>query len=412
MDRRNCVFLSCLRAAVGGAPVEERPNLTAGDWSAIFQMAQAHHVLPMVYEAARTQSVLAQAPFMASLKRSVMQQVALQTVKTNEFLELYAHLRSRGLKPLVVKGLVCRNLYPRPDHRISGDEDLLIPRAQAAACMQAMESWGMVTGAAEGEKQQSCEVPYTKPGSPLYIELHKSLFPPESEAYGDLNGFFAGAHTNAIWLKVENAQIKTLGHSDHLFYLICHAFKHFLHSGFGLRQVCDITLYANAYGSMVDWQRLLEQCTRIRAERFAAAIFAIGGKYLTFDRALACYPRIWQEVSVDEGPMLEDLLDAGIYGDGSMSRKHSANMTLSAVAAQKQGRKANGVLRSLFPDAAYLQGRYTYLKKQPWLLPVAWTDRLVRYGFEAGTRKDDQASVSLKLGSRRIALMKQYGIID
>lgn len=32
--------------------------------------------------------------------------------------------------------------------------------------------------------------------------------------------------------------------SDHLFYLICHALKHFYHSGFGIRQVCDILLFA------------------------------------------------------------------------------------------------------------------------------------------------------------------------
>lgn len=108
----------------------------------------------------------------------------------------------------------------------------------------------------------------------------------------------------------------------HLFYLICHAFKHFLHSGFGIRQVCDIVLFANAYGKEIDWIRILQQCREIHADLFTAALFQIGQKYLTFDPSRAGYPQEWQEIQVDEQLMLDDLLEAGIYGDGTMSRKH------------------------------------------------------------------------------------------
>ena len=38
--------------------------------------------------------------------------------------------------------------------------------------------------------------------------------------------------------------------------------------------------------------------------------------------------------------MLEDLLSAGVYGGADMSRKHSSNIILDAVDAQRQGRKA------------------------------------------------------------------------
>ena len=99
----------------------------------------------------------------------------------------------------------------------------------------------------EEELERIYEVPYGKKGSLIYIELHKSLFPPESDAYGDLNRFFENVYTDAIEIKIDNTDIRTMGYTDHLFYLICHAFKHFLHSGFGIRQVCDIILFANAY---------------------------------------------------------------------------------------------------------------------------------------------------------------------
>ena len=93
------------------------------------------------------------------------------------------------------------------------------------------------------------------------------------------------------------------------FYLICHAFKHFLHSGFGIRQVCDIILFANAYGDAIDWERVLKQCREIQADLFAAALFGIGEKYLTFDPERAHYTESWREIQVDETDEIIDDID-------------------------------------------------------------------------------------------------------
>lgn len=61
-----------------------------------------------------------------TVKRQVMKQVMQQTVQTSEFMPLNQKLQAAGITPLVVKGIICRNLYPRPDHRRSGDGDVLI----------------------------------------------------------------------------------------------------------------------------------------------------------------------------------------------------------------------------------------------------------------------------------------------
>ena len=257
------------------------------------------------------------------------------------------------------------------------------------------------------------EVPYGKPGSPIYIELHKCLFPPESTAYGDLNRFFKNVHDRAIKLSIDGKQVVTMGYTDHLFYLICHAFKHFLHSGFGIRQVCDIVLFANAYGKEIDWIRILQQCREIHADLFTAALFQIGQKYLTFDPSRAGYPQEWQEIQVDEQLMLDDLLEAGIYGDGTMSRKHSSNITLNAVSAQKQGKKSDhSVLKTLFPPAKSMEGRYPYLKKHPYLLPVAWISRILKYHQETSKSRDNGAAQAVSIGNQRIELFREYHILD
>lgn len=404
-------FLEVLKSALLGKKADFERELQPEQWQELFSLAQIHHVLPMVYNAVYDAASLQSIPLAMAVKRQTRQQVMVQTQKTSDFLALNRKLCDAGIRPLVVKGIICRNLYPNPDCRVSGDEDILVPAEAFGAAHRVMQAYGMSTTAGE-DLPGAYEVPYRKEGSPLYIELHKHLFPPESAAYGDLNRFFEGVHESAVSEEIQGNAVYTMDYTDHLFYLICHAFKHFLHSGFGIRQVCDIILFANRYGARIDWQKVLRNCEEIRADKFAAAMFCIGRKYLTFDPEQAGYPAAWRIIKVNEMPMLEDLLIGGVYGDANMSRKHSSNITLAAVVSDKQGRRpGNAAVSSLFPPAEKLERRYPYLAKRPYLVPVAWCDRLWKYARETRHSRENSASDALKIGNERIALMKEYGIL-
>ena len=409
------LFLQAMRASLENKKVDWEAELETEQWVTLFQMAEIHNVLPLIYDVVYScpSARKTEGEFFAPIKRRTLQMVMMQTQKTNEFLRLYEKLRAAGVRPCVVKGIICRNIYPNPDYRLSSDEDILIPAEQFPLCHETMLAYGMTLSDPEMDIAVAYEVPYGKPGSPIYIELHKSLFPPESEAYGDLNRFFEGVTERLAEVRVQGSQLCTMEPTDHLFYLICHAFKHFLHSGFGLRQVCDIVLYANAYGDQIDWAQILKNCREIHAELFAAALFKIGEKYLCFDADKACYPAFWKELDVDESAMLDDLLDSGVFGDANMSRKHSSNITLNAVSAQKQGKKAgNHVLKTVFPPAKALEGRFPYLKEHPYLLPAAWASRLIHYQKELQQASGNDAAESIRIGNQRIELMKEYGIIE
>lgn len=412
MDALHREFLDILKTALLGEHLTES-SLTEQQLEAIAQLAQQHKVLPLVFDAIHTLPGLSGTEFFVQLRKQSRQQILLQTRKTYDFLQLYQALRASGVTPLVVKGIICRRLYPQPDLRPSSDEDLLIPPDQFALCHEILTQHGLRTQATPAQMETDYEIPYRGEASPLFIELHKHLFPPESEAYGDLNRFFEHAWETAVEETVDGVAVATLTPTDHLFYLIVHALKHFLHSGFGIRQVCDIVLYANAWGSRVDWNTLMDQCRKIRADYFAAAIFQIGRNYLVFDPDTACYPQQWRQLQISEENLLQDVLLGGVYGSSSMSRQHSSNLTLEAVAASKQNRRAgNGLRGSLFPPARKLERRYPWLKKHPWLLPVAWANRIFRYGLETRRSADSSAEEALKIGNQRIALLEEYGIIE
>ena len=403
------LLLEALKASLENKKVNWEMEISNEEWIQLFQKADMHQILPLVYEAVCD----CESHVFASVRKEVRQQVMVQMLKTETFLALYKHLNDEGIYPLLVKGIVCRNLYPNPDYRSSGDEDMLIKPEGFAACHKAMLDFGMVVSKEGEEVLDEFEVPYGKKGSPISIELHKLFFPHDEDVYGELNDFFENAHESAVSVKVRDVEIKTLGYTDHLFYLICHAFKHFLHSGFGIRQVCDIIMFANAYGDRIEWEEMLWKCQKMHAEKFAAAIFKIGEKYLVFDPVKAKYPVSWQELNVDEQALLKDLLDSGVYGASDMSRKHSSTITLNAVKAQKEGKiaKAN-ILKTIFPDLNNMKKAYGYLNKYPFLLPVAWGTRIIRYGKESRNMKGNKASESIRIGNERVELLRQYGIID
>ena len=391
-------FLHIAKAAISGGdlPAEK------ADWPAIFTLANQQKLLPILFEAVRkTPAAEENAALFAVTKQQVIGQVLNQTVRSAEFSDLYHKLRSAGLHPIVVKGQLCSRLYPLRDHRISADDDILIPDGEFFACHEQLLANGLTTDTPKDELASADEVSYTKGGSSLYIELHRHLFDSSEDAHDELNRFFADIQAAEI------DGLLAMPPHEHLLYLLLHAYKHFVRSGIGLRQFCDIGLWARAYHAEIDWQRLHEQCESVHAATFAAAAFRIARDYLGIDFDL---PTPW-DASIDVEPLLHDSLCGGVYGSNDLTRLHSSTVTLNAVKASRTGEKSS-VLRTVFPKREYLERNYPYLKKRPYLLPVAWAQRLAHYASEKQSGAGNSASGSIKLARERIELMKRYGIMD
>ena len=413
MTKQEILFLEALKASLTNTTVTWTTLLSIEEWKSIFELAESHKVLPLVFHAVYSCPAAAslESQMFMVLKRRVLTLTLNQVQRTAEFLKLYEKLAEEGITPLIIKGLICRELYPKPDLRISADEDILVQEEDFENAIKILKSCGMKL---KGELMEGAdEAALISEKGLSYIELHRKLFSQNSKAYGELNNYFTDGFGSKVSLNVQGITIYTMEPEMHLLYLFCHAFKHFLHGGFGIRQVCDIIMFANTYGKENDWQKLLQQCKELHMEKFAAALFKIGKNYLIFDEEKAYFPLEWQSIEIDETALLEDLLGSGIYGSSTLSRKHSSHMTLDAVAESKQGRKSgNGLLKAVFPSVKNLEGRYPYLKEKPYLLPVAWTGRMVAYGKQTKLVENNSAAEAVKIGKDRIELLKQYGIIE
>ena len=378
------------------------------EWAQFWALTAQQKVLPMAADAlAPGLGAGSGDSAFAAVRKTAVQTMAMQLHRSAVFLEVYRKLLEKGTHPLVVKGILCRELYPKPDLRISADEDLLVSEEELPAVLEVLRKAGMTAADPDAEQVLACRDSRTG----LYLELHRTLFPASSEVYGGLNRFFEDAFANAVQVPLEGRVVWSLCPEEHLLYLILHSFKHFLHSGFGIRQVCDICLFTHRYGEEVDWPRLAQRLEQARAEVFAANLLAIGRKYLGF----SAYPEAverWMAgfgEKLDCEDLLADLLASGIYGSSSLPRQHSSLITLNAAKDGAAGRGAHRVLRTAFPPRKDMLKAYPYLERYPWLLPAAWVQRLSRYQREG--EGADSARESLAIGSRRVELLKKYCII-
>ena len=408
MKKTNLEFLSLLKSSLKNEKYDGE-KIDFEDLLYIYKMSEIHHVVPMIYNAAYNEdfSKECDANFQAMFKSSAFRYIFSQIQRTNHFLEVYKKLSEKNIKILVFKGIIFRNMYNNPDDRISSDEDILIKKED----YEKVKEFFLSEGFEFIDKGEECA--YFSKSTGLCIEVSTSLFSHESKAYGHLNKLFEDVFEKSIKINIDKIDILTLSHEQHLIYIVFHNMKHFLTGGFGIRQVADFSKYIETYGEYINWEKFWSDLKDLNYDTFALNLIEISLKYLGFNDDKITYPdnitsfdelKNSQKYYINSESLINDILDAGVFGASTMDRKHTALMTLDAVEDKEKSNR----LKAVFPNVNYLKDNYTYLQKYPILLPVAWGQRILSY-----LKKNKTSSYinTMELGKQRIELLKEYKII-
>ena len=427
-DKVEREFLDILSEALHSGSISSG-NMHSGpayeNWAGILQLADIHRILPLIMEVSKDQEKLSDdSGIYASCKEKAINEVVFEVRRTALFLDLYRRLINAGIRPLILKGIAVRHFYLHPYHRPSIDEDLFVSPEEFPVIHRIMTEYGMKPLFPEKESEKEHETSYISREKGLYVEVHRTLFSEESETCGSLNRYFNDLLKKSITYKIPEImdqtgcilcagagteEIFTMEPTQHLLYLVCHAYKHFLYSGFGIRQVCDIAVFGTAEAARIDWEFFWDNCRKIHIQELTAAILGIAEKHLCFLDLHTVFRMPKDLGGTDELPLLKDILESGLHGASSMARLHSSSMTLDAVASAGKGSYYSGLWHSLFPKAEYLKNNYPYAKAHPVLLPAAWLNRLLSY-----MKQDDplrNSGNTLRIGRKRIELLKKYKIL-
>ena len=408
MEKTNLEFLSLLKSSLKNEKYDGE-KIDFEDLVYIYKMSEIHHVVPMIYNVAYNEDFFKEcdANFQAMFKSSAFRYIFSQIQRTNHFLEVYKKLSEKNMKILVFKGIIFRNMYNNPDDRISSDEDILIKKED----YEKVKEFFLSEGFEFIDKGEECA--YFSKSTGLCIEVSTSLFSHESKAYGHLNKLFEDVFEKSIKINIDKIDILTLSREQHLIYIVFHNMKHFLTGGFGIRQVADFSKYIETYGEYINWEKFWSDLKDLNYDTFALNLIEISLKYLGFNNDKITYPdnitsfdelKNSQKYYINSESLINDILDAGVFGASTMDRKHTALMTLDAVEDKKKSNR----LKAVFPNVNYLKDNYTYLQKYPILLPVAWGQRILSYLKKI---KTSSYINTMELGKQRIELLKEYKII-
>lgn len=409
MDFQIICFLEIIKSVI--RPSEKCREIKDVNWNYMVQLAKAHNLLPIFFEGSTKYASYTERVEYANEMREVLSMIGAQVKRTNTFLELYEEFVKEGIHPIVMKGLICRELYGGfADHRPSGDEDILIRLSEYKQVKEVLISNGYMSEVLiENEEQleRLQEITFFHPQKRLHIELHLNPMGRENDVRSKMSDYFLNAFENCRDVEINGVLVRTMNHQEHLLYLILHAFKHFISGGFGVRQMLDILLYQEQYGAEIDLNHMDKVLQSFGASIFWADMIHIGNFYFGFELSTMQTANCPEE-------LLEDMILCGAFGNNTLEERTAERTIKFATGNHLKKGRSNSVAmmwKAIFPKRVFLLNNSPYLEKKPWLLPVAWVQRWGRFLKRIRRHGRKLATESMKISQRRMKLLKKYNLI-
>jgi hypothetical protein len=348
-------------------------QLEGVNFNELIESAHSHQVKALIYSVLHNDSSLVNA------NKAVFEQLKKETVLTaigqmhhiRQVSAVLEEFKQRGIPIIVLKGLVIRGLYPRPELRTMCDADILVRKSDLTAVKELMEKLGY----AEGESSP-VHISYEKNGA-RHIEVHWTIA--DNRFFREQGVLEDKMWDSAVKVKVGNSEALSFSDEDLALHLCIHMAVHILTHGFGIRQILDLALLISKRGDSINWTSFCKKAKQWKIEKFAAVIF-LGCKYLfqiTIPEEIEKDTDSIDNKLVDQ--LLTDVLDGGVYGKRDLSTIF-ANEFAYGSDDEDQGGGLWGILRRflrlLFPPITTLSDKYNYAKKVKLLIPLAWMHHL------------------------------------
>lgn len=247
-------YFALLRSALWDEPVAIDGPV---DWNAVMQTAQ-HHGNQALIGGVASQMTGDNRPSdaMLGMMRTAMRNNLLSQMRLKQILaSALAVLRQHNIEPVLLKGFGLAMLYPNPNLRQFGDIDLYVGLNnfhKACGILRTLPggyNWG---------EEEDVGHQYNIEFGNYPMEIHRVsaevVDPKEVEVYAAIERDGLYDHTQSI--DYEGLTFIVPSKEFMVFYTFFHAWKHFLLSGVGWRQISDVAMTLHAYHQQLDLNKL------------------------------------------------------------------------------------------------------------------------------------------------------------
>ena len=339
--------------------VQDTPPEPDGLWNIphLWRTAAEQNLLPVLAYENKSWKLFDNPNVCRQLDGMLYGTVAANLNRCVDFETLSACFTEHGIVHMPVKGYYLRKLYPTPELRTFGDIDLLIHPEDRQKVHDLMLSLGYTV-------KQDWEPTYSYIKDAEYYEIHTNLMDGNLDGRTDLQAYFDSAWAYAA----PDDGLRFRPEDDfHFIYTVCHLAKHLYGGGAGLRMYLDVALYVKHKDDSLPWQAIVGEFTTLHLEGFFHTV--MNACRVWFGTETICPLPKPDTEALDR--LLSYTLDSDLFG-------HSRDHAVIELRNEKyEAPSRSRVLRKmLFPPAAEIESRYTFLQNRHWLLPLAWLVRL------------------------------------
>lgn len=306
-------FLHLLKAAIWNSEVEAERFVGMDEraWRDLRRLAMEQSSLALVADKALTlpEEVLPPREMRVSLYTFIEQVKATNRMMTAVLLKVKENYDRQGYPFVLLKGLSNGLNYPQPLLRNPGDIDLLL---YGEGDYHAAAEWLKAQGI-ETEVGDHIHYKYDRDG--VDIENHHRItyfdYPKYDKQFREWEEqlFADGGFASVV---LDGEEIQQLPHEMNAFFIFQHLFRHFVHFGVGLRQVCDWLLFLKRHREELDeasFTALIESYALL----YPMQVFARAAiDHLGATKKIFPFPII--ETNKHSEMVIKDLLDSGNFG--------------------------------------------------------------------------------------------------
>jgi hypothetical protein len=382
VEANHKILIELLSAALtgGGFKIDdclEKHKMGYVDWNAVYHEAVAHGVHTLIYPVVKEVEP-EKAPGLDTLEKWHIEAMAcgikscMDELRTGEVCRAFGEA---GIAAILLKGMAIKNCYPDPELRTMGDVDILVHEEDMEKASEVLLLMGYKIIDSTNTRHVEFAGRNTVP-----IELHRLLSDYEFIKNNEL--FHQELWEDLLEISLGNSKANILSWDMQILHMCIHMATHLIYKGFGLRQLCDFVVVYQAKKAVIDWKGVLRKSEEYGIKQFLLAVFQVCSLLFRID-----VPEALKGDDMTRCKQLDsfvkDILKGGVFGQYDMDRA-AVNAVIRNTGKKEKcykNRVVNAFLL-LFPSRAKLSQRpyYSYLKAHPYLLPLAWLQR-ISYGF-------------------------------
>lgn len=380
-------IVEILKAYIKNEPITIT-DVDEDDFIKTFDIARDHFIDHIIFsQIKRLKLINSDSNIIIAKKNSYL----MNAFKNQEFYsstkKLYVSLSAANIECLILKGLSISRLYHNEIDRKVSDNDIFI-----------FNKVHLDYFIKENGYQ---EYSFTKVHKTIIdpfnnrLEVHVKL----ASEYGIRN---LDKFTERIWgRKIESEYGKSVYYmekNDEVIYVILHMASHVYKSGFGLRQLLDLSLLLNQKN--IDYELILHYLDYL-------GIYNIGTTIITLCKELF-------EVNFPLNNLVDQellniflgmIFDSGVYG----KNEKFLNDKIYFHSIQKLTKnKADLIITLFFKPLRIMKEKYAYLNRYPFLLPYAWLDRVISSIKDGTLKRMMNSEIDLEFINNNIRLMNFF----